>query len=141
MFMNLKLYNAKSHFTVARDLALHGTPPSSPAGIRGRRHSLSVCETPVRARRQKKIFVKSDSTSTSSSGRTSTATSGTTTPISGQATPKARESPKPGLTYTINTPEMHANLQSEFLQSVRSYYLKLFCVIIVTLHAKKSRII
>ncbi len=100
-----------------------------------RRHSVSVCETPQRRKvrwggesraisvidffcwqpdsigRQRKIYVTASSTSSSSA-----ATSGSATPTSGRATPVADLQRG----YSINTPQMHASLQSELLKSVRT---------------------
>eukprot|EP00095_Tigriopus_kingsejongensis_P011473 maker-scaffold626_size122949-snap-gene-0.27 protein:Tk11473 transcript:maker-scaffold626_size122949-snap-gene-0.27-mRNA-1 annotation:"spire " len=99
---------------VSKDLAMYGESP----GVDQRRHSLSVCETPRRPTngtwgRRQKLHIKSDSRSS-----TSRSSSGTTTPSSGQVTPTFPSPDALGAPgFGVNTPQMHANLQSEFLQS------------------------
>ncbi|XP_059089116.1 protein spire-like isoform X2 [Tigriopus californicus] len=110
---------------VAKDLAMYGKSEE----MDQRRHSVSVCETPVKMRttnpRRQKLFIKADSrssTSISSSNATTPSSSGRATPIFGAHTNESLAAPSGEETflspsYGLNTAQMHANLQSEFLQS------------------------
>lgn len=111
---------------VAKDLAMYGKS----CEMDQRRHSVSVCETPMKIRtnnpRRQKLFIKSDSrssTSLSSSNTTTPSSSGRATPIFGAQTNGTLAAPLEeesflSPSYGLNTAQMHANLQSEFLQSV-----------------------
>lgn len=110
---------------VAKDLAMYGKSSE----MDQRRHSVSVCETPMKIRtnnpRRQKLFIKSDSrssTSLSSSNTTTPSSSGRATPIFGAQTNGTLAAPLEeesflSPSYGLNTAQMHANLQSEFLQS------------------------
>eukprot|EP00094_Tigriopus_californicus_P012961 TCALIF_12532-PA protein Name:"Similar to spir Protein spire (Drosophila melanogaster)" AED:0.16 eAED:0.16 QI:480/0.81/0.75/1/0.90/0.91/12/178/1180 len=114
---------------VAKDLAMYGKSEE----MDQRRHSVSVCETPVKMRttnpRRQKLFIKADSrssTSISSSNATTPSSSGRATPIFGAHTNESLAAPSGEETflspsYGLNTAQMHANLQSEFLQSVSQH--------------------
>ena len=94
----------------------------SPRPVLVRRHSVTVCETPVRPQPSSSFITASD---TKLQKRISVA-DGLDDDIEddesqSESLDDVLESPSSPTSYRINTPEMHANLHSEFLNSVSTY--------------------
>ena len=113
---SLYLFDLTSGVSVALDTILHGPPLTS-----HRRHSVSVCQTPSApsAPPTKKISLASDcdelqSVVSSLSSSRGSLSGRSELSSSGDHDQDHDQDPA----YHLNTPEMHANLQSELIHSV-----------------------